>query len=50
MAKLESLPDLRKTDVGGIMDIIFMHPEEMDDVNPATIIFSVCSLDAEIEI
>jgi len=33
---------LPKTDVGGIFDIILTHPKEMDDVNPATIVFSIC--------
>ncbi|CAJ1400177.1 unnamed protein product [Effrenium voratum] len=29
-----------KSDVGGIMTILLTHPKEMDDLNPATVVFS----------
>ena len=31
----------RKADVGGIMRIALLHPHELHDVNPATVIFSL---------
>jgi hypothetical protein len=32
---------LRRTDIGGIMTIFFLHPTELRDINPATIILSL---------
>ena len=37
---------LRKTDVGSIMTICFLHPTELDDINVATVVLSFCSLAA----
>ncbi|CAK9033993.1 Sulfate transporter 4.1 [Durusdinium trenchii] len=35
---------LPKSDVGGIMSIAFLHPKELDDLNPATVLFSFSCL------